>query len=266
VQPLQHDQERRRDWETVRRPQQPGRQPAVDAGHLSGLSPIVRNAANGREIAMARWGMPSSQRALMDAPLSGSIQSSSLKSTALPLASSLSARFFVGKPRAGSASATRSAPPASRRGTAIFLASIPNGIPLALTQFVKLNHCLHERVLIVTVLIQEYPRIPNEQRVEVIELVPGITRVILRFGFMQYPTIYDGLKVGCEEGKLLGIDLSNVCYYFGHETIIPRKNIPGMWLWRESIFAYLQRNAAPTAAFFHVPAHQVVEFGTEIEI
>lgn len=30
-------------------------------------APIVRNAADGREIAMARWGMPSSQRALMDA-------------------------------------------------------------------------------------------------------------------------------------------------------------------------------------------------------
>jgi putative SOS response-associated peptidase YedK len=30
-------------------------------------APIVRNAADGREIVMARWGMPSSQRALMDA-------------------------------------------------------------------------------------------------------------------------------------------------------------------------------------------------------
>jgi len=30
-------------------------------------APIVRDAAGGREIVMARWGMPSSQRALMDA-------------------------------------------------------------------------------------------------------------------------------------------------------------------------------------------------------
>jgi putative SOS response-associated peptidase YedK len=30
-------------------------------------APIVRNGANGRELALARWGMPSSQRALMDA-------------------------------------------------------------------------------------------------------------------------------------------------------------------------------------------------------
>jgi putative SOS response-associated peptidase YedK len=30
-------------------------------------APIVRNGANGRELVMARWGMPSSQRARMDA-------------------------------------------------------------------------------------------------------------------------------------------------------------------------------------------------------
>jgi hypothetical protein len=30
-------------------------------------APIVRNGANGRELAMARWGMPSSQHALMEA-------------------------------------------------------------------------------------------------------------------------------------------------------------------------------------------------------
>jgi putative SOS response-associated peptidase YedK len=30
-------------------------------------APIVRNASDGRELAMARWGMPSSSRALMDA-------------------------------------------------------------------------------------------------------------------------------------------------------------------------------------------------------
>jgi hypothetical protein len=30
-------------------------------------APIVRRGANGRELAMARWGMPSSQVALMEA-------------------------------------------------------------------------------------------------------------------------------------------------------------------------------------------------------
>ena len=151
-------------------------------------------------------------------------------------------------------------------GTAVFLASTPNGVPLALTQFVKHNHVLHQRVLLVTVLIEEAPRIADEDRVKVTQVVEGITRVLLRFGFMQYPTIAEGLNLACAQGKLTGIDLAEVTYYIGRETIIPSEEIPGMWLWRETLFAFLQRNAERTAAFFGVPTGQVVEFGTEIEI
>jgi KUP system potassium uptake protein len=151
-------------------------------------------------------------------------------------------------------------------GTAVFLASAANGVPLALTQFVKHNHVLHQRVVLVTVLIEEAPRIAPEDRAEIIEVVEGITRVILHYGFMQYPTIYDGLRLACEQGKLPGIDLTDITYYIGRETIIPSQDVAGMALWRETVFAFLQRNAERSAAFFGVPTRQVVEFGTEIEI
>jgi KUP system potassium uptake protein len=151
-------------------------------------------------------------------------------------------------------------------GTAVFLASAANGVPLALTQFVKHNHVLHQRVLLVTVLIEEAPRIAPEDRAEIIEVVEGITRVILHYGFMQYPTIYEGLRLACEQGKLPGIDLTDITYYIGRETIIPSHDVAGMALWREAVFAFLQRNAERSAAFFGVPSRQVVEFGTEIEI
>lgn len=151
-------------------------------------------------------------------------------------------------------------------GTAVFLASAPRGVPLALTQFVKHNRVLHERVLLVTVLIEESPHIPDAERAEVIEIIPGITRVILHYGFMQNPTIYEGLGFVGRLGKLPGIDLSDVTYYVGRETIIPREDVPGMWVWRESVFAFLQRNAERSAAFFGVPTKQVAEFGTELEI
>jgi KUP system potassium uptake protein len=151
-------------------------------------------------------------------------------------------------------------------GTAVFLASAPNGVPLALTQFVKHNQVLHQRVLLVTVQIEESPRVTDEDRADVYEISPGITRVILHYGFMQYPTVFEGLKLACQQAKLPRINLSNVTYYIGRETIIPREDIPGMWVWREAVFAFLQRNAERTAAFFDVPTGQVVEFGTEIEI
>jgi KUP system potassium uptake protein len=151
-------------------------------------------------------------------------------------------------------------------GTAVFLASAPNGVPLALTQFVKHNHVLHERIILVTVLIEELPHVADQDRAEVIEIIPGITRVVLHYGFMQNPTIYEGLTLACRQAKLPGIDLSDITYYVGRETIIPSEDIPGMWVWREGLFAFLQRNAERSAAFFGVPTKQVVEFGTELEI
>src|ERR1700736_961320 len=44
-----------------------GNLPAMPGIYPDYPAPIVRNGKGGRELAMARWGMPSSQKALMDA-------------------------------------------------------------------------------------------------------------------------------------------------------------------------------------------------------
>jgi KUP system potassium uptake protein len=148
----------------------------------------------------------------------------------------------------------------------VFLASAANGVPLALTQFIRHNHVMHERILLLTVVIEETPRVTDERRVDVIEVIKGITRVILHFGFMENPTIAAGLQAACDQGKLCGIDPAHITYYVGRETIIPSDEIVGMAAWRETLFVFLQHNAKGSATFFGVPARQVVEFGTEIEI
>src|SRR5262245_7139646 len=104
-------------------------------------------------------------------------------------------------------------------GTAVFLASAPNGVPLALTQFVKHNQVLHQRVLLVTLQFEESPHISDADRAEVHDISPGITRVLLHYGFMQYPTVYEGLKLACKQGKLpRTVDLTKLTYYIGRET------------------------------------------------
>src|SRR5258705_11215620 len=81
---------------------------------------------------------------------------------------------------------------------------------------------------------------------------------------MQYPTIFDGLKLACAQGKLPGIDLTDITYYIGRETIIPREDVPGMWVWRETGFGFLQRNAERAGAFFRVSPPQGGGVGTQI--
>jgi KUP system potassium uptake protein len=90
--------------------------------------------------------------------------------------------------------------------------------------------------------------------------------VILHFGFMETPRIPDGLRCGADRDLLPGVDLDQMSYYIGRETIIPREDIVGMAVWRETLFSFMQRNAERSAAHFHIPAKQVVEVGVEIEI
>jgi KUP system potassium uptake protein len=125
---------------------------------------------------------------------------------------------------------------------------------------------LHERVLLVTVLTSEEPRVSEEARVELQELSAGVTRVILHFGFTESPRVPDGIRYATEQAELDCGKLSEVAYYIGRETIIPTAEIPGMWVWRETLYAFMQRNAERSAAYFGIPVAQVVEIGIEIEI
>jgi KUP system potassium uptake protein len=48
--------------------------------------------------------------------------------------------------------------------------------------------------------------------------------------------------------------------------VIPIGNATGMAVWRKSLFATMHLNANLPAAYFGVPAAQVVEVGLEVEI
>ena len=61
-------------------------------------------------------------------------------------------------------------PPVRLPGTAAFLTSGTVGIPLPLTHHLKHIYALHERVLLVTVLTSEEPRVAEEARVELHDL------------------------------------------------------------------------------------------------
>ncbi len=91
-------------------------------------------------------------------------------------------------------------------------------------------------------------------------------RVVLRYGFMQTASIPEGLRCAVASGLLPEAFVHDVTYFVGHEAIIPSAEHPGMSHWREGLFAFLLRNAERTGAHFCLPARQVIEVGTEIEI
>jgi KUP system potassium uptake protein len=160
----------------------------------------------------------------------------------------------------------RAQPPYRIPGSAVVLGRMTQGVPLALTYNLKLNHVLHEKVLLVAVETTETPRVADADRVVVTPLSADITRVALRFGFMEHPDVPKGLKVAVAQRQVPECDLGQVTYYTGHETIIPTDRHTGMTRWRKAIFALMHHNAQRPGAYFNIPSAQIMEIGLEFEI
>jgi KUP system potassium uptake protein len=149
------------------------------------------------------------------------------------------------------------------KGTSVFLASNPEGTPLALMHNLKHNQVLHERVVIMTIQTVEVPHAEEDDRVEVHELEMGFYRVIGRFGFMEDPDVPQ-ILVACVK-KGLQFQEERTTFFLSRETVIATPR-PGMLLWRERLFAFMARNAQSATAFFRLPPNRVVELGMQVEI
>jgi KUP system potassium uptake protein len=157
-------------------------------------------------------------------------------------------------------------PPIRLPGAAAIFTAASTGIPLGLTHHLRHNRVLHERVLLIASTSVDAPRVAPEQRVRLVPVGAGITRVVFHFGFMETPNIMEGLKLACLEPELRGIDPQNITYYFRRVMVIPSGKESGMAVWRKSLFATMHLNANLPAVYFGVPAAQVVEVGVEVEI
>src|SRR3546814_16896333 len=69
------------------------------------------------------------------------------------------------------------------------MTSTAEGVPHALLHNLKHNKVLHERVVLLTVNIEDVPFVPAQARAQSEDLGSGFYRVILRYGFMQDPDV-----------------------------------------------------------------------------
>jgi KUP system potassium uptake protein len=148
-------------------------------------------------------------------------------------------------------------------GTAIFMARDAEATPSALLHNLKHNKVLHEQVVLLTVLTEEIPQVPKEDRLQLVDMGKGFYQVIAHYGFMQYPGVPDVLDALRAKG--LDLDLMRTSFFLSRETLIPSKR-PGMALWREKLFALMSRNALRPTDFFRIPANRVVELGMQVKL
>ncbi|QMW24136.1 potassium transporter Kup [Sandaracinobacteroides saxicola] len=148
-------------------------------------------------------------------------------------------------------------------GTAVFMTSTPEGVPHALLHNLKHNKVLHDRILILTVVIDEVPYVDLEDRIDVMPLGENFYRMIVRYGFMQEPDIPAALKIVENCGPK--IKMMDTSFFLARQTLLASER-PGMALWREKLFAWMLRNAESAMEFFRLPTNRVVELGSQVEI
>ena len=148
-------------------------------------------------------------------------------------------------------------------GTAIFMASAASGVPSALLHNIKHNRILHERVIILTVQIEDVPYVEEADRIACKDLGEGFYRVKMRFGFLEETDV----PVTLDKVDLCGpkFDMMHTSFFLSRQTLIASK-LPGMAIWREKMFAWMLRNAANAMEFFKLPTNRVVELGSQVEI
>jgi KUP system potassium uptake protein len=149
-------------------------------------------------------------------------------------------------------------------GTAVFLTRTEHDVPPLMVWHLKHNRALHERLFVLTVLIEAVPRIDDDARLNVEEIAPHFWRAAAHYGFMERPDIPALLETAHAGG--CGIDLSDVSYYIGHETIVPSEDKNKLPRWVEALFAVMQRNSGHVSDYFKLPRDAVVEIGREVAI
>jgi KUP system potassium uptake protein len=148
-------------------------------------------------------------------------------------------------------------------GTAVFLTRTTQDTPPVMVWHVRHNRALHAQLFVLNVTIEPIPRVYGK-RVAVTEVVPQFWRAEARYGFMERTDI-PALLASCQ-AQGCAVDLNDVTYYVGHETVMRRDDGKGMPAWQEALFALMERNAAHVTDFYHLPTDDVVEIGRQVSI
>ncbi len=148
-------------------------------------------------------------------------------------------------------------------GTAVFLTPRTDLTPGPMLHSLKHYRLLHERVVLLSVIVEDVPVVPEARRVEVEKLGKGFFGVKLHYGFFEFPNVPVGLAEARKQGLAIDPDLAT--FFVGRETLVPAAK-PVLKPWRIALYTWLASNAYSPARFFRLPPGRVVELGTQVTI
>jgi KUP system potassium uptake protein len=151
------------------------------------------------------------------------------------------------------------------KGTAIYMYSNSNYVPPALEKNLKHNQVLHEKIILLTIKIQNIPYLRKKRHWSLKTLGKNFYQIMAEYGYFQRVNVQQLIRSISEEEKKLKIDPEEVTYFLGRENLINRKDI-GMNRIQGRLFELMSDNAQDATRFFHLPVTRVFEVGQQVNV
>jgi KUP system potassium uptake protein len=161
-------------------------------------------------------------------------------------------------------------PPIERvPGTGVFLNADVRTTPLALRANYDHNHVLHENVVVMTIIVERVPHVPEAERLESDPLgdpADGLCLLTARLGFHDEADIPATLRLAASLGLVeRQIDFDEASYFLSRTALV-RTSAPGMHRWRKRLFLVLWHNAASPIEYFRLAENRTVIMGERVNI
>jgi KUP system potassium uptake protein len=148
-------------------------------------------------------------------------------------------------------------------GTAVYLTSRLDMVPVPLLHNLKHNKVLHQRIVLLHVVTANIPRVPPERRLAYADLGDNFHTIVAEYGFMQQPNVPRVLHRCVAQG--LKFNMMETSFFVGRVKIVPAKR-SSLGRLRCRVFEAMHRNALAATDFFRVPPNRVIELGSQTEI
>ncbi len=148
-------------------------------------------------------------------------------------------------------------------GCAVFMSRLSNYAPLALEVQLQHNKFLHEKLLFISVIIEDAPIYKEKDKYVYEELLPGIFKINSKFGFIEKPNL-EQITSWAEKNNIIQ-HKEDLSYFLGRSLPIQAKNgkLKGF---SEKLYIFLTKNALPSYEFFNINFHKVIELGVRFKV
>jgi KUP system potassium uptake protein len=149
-------------------------------------------------------------------------------------------------------------------GLAVVMTATGDGVPPVLAHLFRRFSALHENVFLLTAHTEATPWVDGEGRLRLEPMGGGFFRVHVHYGYLEEPVVPSAVLHAIKLAHL-DVEHEEIVYVLGRESFIA-SNRGRMSAWRESVFAFLVRNASDPTLYFRLPPNQVVELGSRVDL